>query len=158
MLYYEASTNLKAPVSTSASTVPSTGGDVISKQGPNPLPFPATPQDSSSYRPDNLRWHRSQLSTDRMIFQVHTSSIIIFLQDSSHNDSHNLQTPPSPSHLAQTAQLGRLEKRFTGNETAQPKADRCTPAYCYMYPSQHVTTPIVASLSPSHHQWKAVRT
>ena len=125
MLYYEASTNLKAPVSTSASTVPSTGGDVISKQGPNPLPFPATPQDSSSYRPDNLRWHRSQLSTDLMIFQVLTSSIIIFLQDSSHNDKTQPSTPPFPSHSAQTAQLGRLEKNLTDNETSTAWS-RCT--------------------------------
>ena len=100
VLYFEASTYLR----------PLFQHPREHRTGANPLPFPATPQDSSSYRPDNLRWHRSQLSTDLMIFQVLTSSIIIFLQDSSHNDRHNLQTPPSPSHLAQTAQLGRLEK------------------------------------------------
>ena len=81
VLYFEASTYLR----------PLFQHPREHRTGANPLPFPATPQDSSSYRPDNLRWHRSQLSTDLMIFQVLTSSIIIFLQDSSHNDRHNLQ-------------------------------------------------------------------
>ena len=48
------------------------------------------------------------------------------------------------------------KKRFTDNETAQLKADRCTSSIL-LHPSQQATTPIVTSLSPSHHQWKAVR-
>ena len=152
MLYYEASTNLKAPVSTSASTVPSTGGDVISKQGPNPLPFPATPQDSSSYRPDNLRWHRSQLSTDLMIFQVPTSSIIIFLQDSSHNDRHNLQhrflpIQHKPLSWVDWKKISPTMRQAQLGADVHPAATKH-----HTHPTHSQTT----SLSPSPLKWKAV--
>ena len=153
MLYYEASTNLKAPVSTSASTVPSTGGDVISKQGPNPLPFPATPQDPSSYRPDNLRWHRSQLSTVLMIFKVLTLSITIFLQGRSHNNRHTLHTTvTSPSPLSWVD----WKKNSPTMRQHSSKQIDVQPAYCYILHNKS-NTPTVTSLSPSHHQWKAVR-
>ena len=153
VLYYEASTNLKAPVSTSASTVPSTGGDVISKQGPNPLPFPATPQDSSSYRPDNLRWHRSQLSTDLMIFQVLTSSIIIFLQDSSHNDRHNLQHHRFLPIQHKPLSWVDWKKISPTMRQAQLGADVHPAATIHPHTSNTLTT---TSLSPSPLQWKAV--
>ena len=40
--------------------------------------------------------------------------------------------------------------------TAQLKADRCTTSIL-LHSSQEANTPTVTSLSPSHHQWKAVR-
>ena len=95
------------------------------RTGANPLPFPATPQDSSSYRPDNLRWHRSQLSTDLMIFQVLTLSITIFLQDRSHNNRHTLQ---HHRHLPiQHKPLSWVDwkKNLTDNETSTAWS-RCT--------------------------------
>ena len=58
VLYYRASTNPKAPVSTSART--SNRGQTLSR-------YPATPQDSSSYHPDNPRRHGSQLNTALMM-------------------------------------------------------------------------------------------
>ena len=143
VLYFEASTYLR----------PLFQHPREHRTGANPLPFPATPQDSSSYRPDNLRWHRSQLSTDLMIFQVLTLSITIFLQDRSHNNRHTFQHHRHLPIQHKTAQLGRLEKISPTMRQAQHGAD-VPPAATIIH--TYTNTLTTTSLSPSPLQWKAV--
>ena len=143
VLYFEASTYLR----------PLFQHPREHRTGANPLPFPATPQDSSSYRPDNLRWHRSQLSTDLMIFQVLTSSIIIFLQDSSHNDRHNLQhhrflpIQHKPLSWVDWKKVSPTMRQAQLGADVHPAATKH-----HTHPTHSQTT----SLPPSPLQWKAV--
>ena len=92
---------------------------------------PATPQDNSSYHPDNPRRHGSQLSTALMMSPRYVLSRVPSLDCtlfSEHIVINITFTFPTPPHSAQTAQLGGLEKSFTDNETAQLKVDVNTDA------------------------------
>ncbi len=57
--------------------------------------------------------------------------------------THSIIAPPSPSHLAHTAQLGRLGKQFTDNETAQ------LTVYVHQAAATYVTT------NPKHPHYRA---
>ena len=72
--------------------------------------------------------------------------------------THSIKAPPSPSHLAHTAQLGRLEKEIHRQRDIIAQS-RCTPAAVSSITTNPVNpkTLAVSSLPPSLHQWKAVR-
>ena len=122
VLYYGASTNPKAPVSTSARTVSSNRRECYTKQGPNPLlvsgHFPETLQLPS--RQPTMAWVLARHGSDDMS-GVHVINHHRYNEQFIQQRTH-LSTSPSPSHSAHTAQLGRLEKNLTDNETAQLKA------------------------------------
>ena len=125
------------------------------KPSPGPRPLPRS---NSSYHPDSPRRHESQLSTALVLclryvlFRVPSLDCTLF--NCEHIVSNITFTFPFSAHRS-AGWAGKKDSPTMRRHSSKQIDVHTAAATCISFTTSH--TPTITSLSPSHHQWKAVR-